>query len=121
LLARIGSRAAVASASAAARREAPATALTPKYNPQRVQARAEIGRQSKNRNLKSKILIAVVALAAIGNAAWWHPYGIAYFNQALGGAPLGARMFLAGWGEGFEQVADWLNRQPDITGVVTVS
>jgi dolichyl-phosphate-mannose-protein mannosyltransferase len=63
----------------------------------------------------------VVALAAMINAAWYHPYGIVYFNQALGGAAMGTRTFLAGWGEGFEQVAAWLNGQPDITGVVTVS
>jgi hypothetical protein len=77
--------------------------------------------QSKIQNLKSKILLGVVALAAIVNAAWYHPYGIAYFDQALGGASMGARTFLVGWGEGFEQVAAWLNQQPDITGVVTVS
>jgi hypothetical protein len=77
--------------------------------------------QLKIKNLKSKIVLFSFALIAIVNAAWWHPFGIAYFNQALGGAQAGARTFLAGWGEGFEQVADWLNQQPDITGVVTVS
>jgi hypothetical protein len=65
--------------------------------------------------------LGVVSLAAIVNAAWYHPYGIVYFNQALGGAQMGARTFLAGWGEGMEQVAAWLNQQPNITGVVTVS
>ncbi len=77
--------------------------------------------QSPIKNLKSKILISVVALLAILNAALWHPYGITYFNTALGGPPMGARVFLEGWGEGFEQVATWLNQQSDITGVVTVS
>jgi 4-amino-4-deoxy-L-arabinose transferase-like glycosyltransferase len=77
--------------------------------------------QLKIKNLQSKIMLFGVVLLAVANAAWWHPYGIAYFNQALGGAQIGARTFLAGWGEGFEQVADWLNQQPDITGVVTVS
>jgi hypothetical protein len=55
------------------------------------------------------------------HAAWWHPYSIAYFNQVFGGAQAGARTFVVGWGEGYEQVADYLNHQPDITGVVTVS
>jgi hypothetical protein len=77
--------------------------------------------QSKIQNLKSKILLGVVALAAIVNVAWYHPYGMAYFNQALGGARAGAGAFLYGTGEGMEQVAAWLNQQPDITGVVTVS
>jgi hypothetical protein len=30
-------------------------------------------------------------------------------------------MFMVGWGEGLEQVAGWLDKQPDITGVVTVT
>jgi hypothetical protein len=55
------------------------------------------------------------------NTVLWHPYSIVYFNTALGGPPIGAQVFLEGWGEGFEQVATWLNQQPDITGVVTVS
>jgi 4-amino-4-deoxy-L-arabinose transferase-like glycosyltransferase len=65
--------------------------------------------------------LTVVSLAALINAAWYHPYGIAYFNQALGGPAAGAGAFLYGTGEGMQQVAAWLNQQPDITGVVTVS
>jgi hypothetical protein len=56
---------------------------------------------------------AILGTLAIGNAAGWHPYGIAAFNQLLGGAPAGANTFLIGWGEGLEQAADWINRQPD--------
>jgi hypothetical protein len=66
-------------------------------------------------------VVAGVALLAVANAAWWHPYSIAYFNQALGGAQAGAWAFLIGSGEGLEQAAAWLNQQPDITGVVTAS
>jgi hypothetical protein len=55
------------------------------------------------------------------NAAWWHPYSIAAFNQALGGTPIGARTFLVGWGEGLAEAADWLNQQHDITGVKIAS
>jgi hypothetical protein len=66
-------------------------------------------------------IAGVVGVLALLNAAWWHPYNIAYFNQALGGAPAGAHAFLIGSGEGLEQVADWLNQQPDITGVVVAS
>jgi 4-amino-4-deoxy-L-arabinose transferase-like glycosyltransferase len=77
--------------------------------------------QSKIIKLNSKIVLFGVVLLAVANAAWWHPYGIAYFNQMLGGTPAGARTFLIGSGEGMEQVAAWLNQQQDITGVVTVS
>ncbi len=67
------------------------------------------------------IITAVIALVALVNVAWYHPYPITYFNQLLGGAPAGARTFVVGWGEGFGQVGAWLNRQPDSTGVVTVA
>lgn len=66
-------------------------------------------------------LVALVLVAACINVAWWHPYSIAAFNQLLGGARAGERAFLTGWGEGYSLVAAWLNEQPDITGVVTVS
>jgi 4-amino-4-deoxy-L-arabinose transferase-like glycosyltransferase len=62
-------------------------------------------------------LVGAVTVAAVANVAFWHPYEIAAYNQALGGARAGAHAFLTGWGEGLDQVADWLNQQPDITGV----
>ena len=43
-------------------------------------------------------LLSGVALAAVVNVAYWHPYHIAAFNQALGGARVGARTFMVGWG-----------------------
>jgi hypothetical protein len=67
------------------------------------------------------LLGTVTALAGLINLAWWHPYEITAFNQALGGARAGAWAFVIGWGEGLELVAGWLNDQPNITGVATVS
>jgi 4-amino-4-deoxy-L-arabinose transferase-like glycosyltransferase len=67
------------------------------------------------------VLVSLVAVAALANIAWWHPYSIVAFNQLFGGTRAGARTFAVGWGEGLEQVADWLNQQPDITSVRTVS
>jgi hypothetical protein len=55
------------------------------------------------------------------NVAWWQPYQIVAFNQLFGGTAAGARTFFVGWGEGLEQVASWLNAQPDITSVRTVA
>jgi 4-amino-4-deoxy-L-arabinose transferase-like glycosyltransferase len=77
------------------------------------------GAQARQR--VTSAVVGGVALLGVANAAWWHPYSIAAFNQALGGARAGAFMFSVGWGEGFGQVADWLNQQPDITDVLTVS
>ncbi|NJN68095.1 MAG: phospholipid carrier-dependent glycosyltransferase, partial [Chloroflexaceae bacterium] len=64
---------------------------------------------------------ALLMAAALLNAAWYHPYEVAYFNQVLGGAPKGAQTFVVGWGEGYDQVAAFLNQQTDITGVVTLT
>jgi 4-amino-4-deoxy-L-arabinose transferase-like glycosyltransferase len=86
--------------------------------------RLEIGRwrnlQSPISNLHAPVavvLVGLLVLASLANVAYWHPYEIAAYNQALGGARTGAYAFLTGWGEGLEQAADWLNQQPDITGV----
>ncbi|MBC8077534.1 MAG: glycosyl transferase, partial [Chloroflexales bacterium] len=58
---------------------------------------------------------------AAANLAGWHPYELAAFNQTLGGAAAGARAFQVGWGEGYEQAAAWLNRQPDLSGVTVAA
>ncbi len=70
----------------------------------------------------TRIAMGIVILIATSiNAAWVHPYSIVYFNQLFGGAQAGAETFVVGWGEGYEQVAAYLNEQTDITGVVTLS
>jgi hypothetical protein len=63
----------------------------------------------------------VVGALAVLNAVWWHPYFVVAFNQALGGAPTGARTFLLGDGEGMREAADWLHQQSNITGVTVAS
>jgi 4-amino-4-deoxy-L-arabinose transferase-like glycosyltransferase len=62
--------------------------------------------------------LIVLTLSSTGSLG---AYSIDSFNPLLGGAPVGTKTFLVGWGEGLEQAAAWLNRQPDITGVLTVS
>jgi hypothetical protein len=67
------------------------------------------------------IIMIPVAVVALAHAMWYHPYSIVYFNQLLGGPQKGAETFSVGWGEGYDQVAAWLNQQADITGVVTAA
>ncbi len=78
------------------------------------------GSQAAPRGIQAA-LVGGVALLAVVNAAGWHPYYMLAFNQALGGAQMGANTFLMGDGEGLDQVADWLHQQPDITGVTVAS
>ncbi|GAB4207686.1 MAG: hypothetical protein OHK0022_36250 [Roseiflexaceae bacterium] len=64
--------------------------------------------------------LAGLALVAVVNAVGWQPYSITAYNQLLGGAHAGVETFSTGWGEGYDQIADFLNQQPDITSVSTV-
>lgn len=66
-------------------------------------------------------LAATVVIGAVGVLAWWHPYEMLAFNQLFGGAQVGARAFTLGTGEGMNEVADWLNQQPDIADVLVAS
>ncbi|NNJ13198.1 hypothetical protein EKD04_023010 [Chloroflexales bacterium ZM16-3] len=65
--------------------------------------------------------VSALLLAAMINVAWWHPYGLIAFNQLLGGTTTAEWALRMGWGEGQQEVAAWLNQQPDIGEVVTVS
>ena len=51
---------------------------------------------------------AIQALALISVS----PYPLAYYNPFVGGGPAAERVLLVGWGEGLDQVADYLNAQP---------
>lgn len=42
-----------------------------------------------------------------------YPYYLSYYNPLVGGARRAVRTLLVGWGEGMEQVAAYLNAQPD--------
>ncbi|MBN1137553.1 MAG: glycosyltransferase family 39 protein [Anaerolineae bacterium] len=58
---------------------------------------------------------AFLALALVGQGAWTlaaHPNYLAVYNPLLGGTPAAARTISVGWGEGMDQVVDWLNDQP---------
>src|SRR5262249_2507547 len=70
--------------------------------------------QSKIKNLKSKMLLSLVAAVLVANLAWYHPYYLSYYNPLLGGGAGAQRALLIGWGEGMDQVGTWLSAQPDI-------
>jgi hypothetical protein len=57
-------------------------------------------------------MIAVVSIHS-GMALFTAPYYLTFFNPLAGGADRGARLIASGWGEGLDQVAAWLNAQPN--------
>lgn len=55
-------------------------------------------------------LLAVQALSALSA----YPYYLSYYNPLLGGANVAPNVMLIGWGEGLDEAAAYLSRQPEI-------
>jgi hypothetical protein len=58
------------------------------------------------------IMLILFALQSVQLASKF-PYYYAYYNPLLGGTRAAEKMFWLGWGEGLDQVADYLNQKPD--------
>ena len=62
------------------------------------------------------LVVGATLLLVIGQAlplAVVAPYALAYYNPLVGGGPAAGRVLLVGWGEGLDQVAAYLNAQPN--------
>jgi hypothetical protein len=59
------------------------------------------------------LLIAVAALQ-LASALPTFPHYLSYYNPLMGGAGRAPEVMMIGWGEGLDQAADYLNRQPDV-------
>jgi hypothetical protein len=57
--------------------------------------------------------IGLLALGQVMPLLMVAPYPLAYYNPLMGGAPAATRVMLVGWGEGLDQVAAYLNAQPN--------
>jgi hypothetical protein len=64
------------------------------------------------------VLLAAVQIVLL-TRAW--PYPIAYYNPLAGGPERARQLLMVGWGEGLEQAADFLNRQPDAERLYVVT
>jgi hypothetical protein len=58
------------------------------------------------------LLVAAVTMQA-GFAVASAPYFFHYYNPLVGGLDGAEDVMMIGWGEGFDQVGDWLNAQPN--------
>lgn len=70
--------------------------------------------------LRLAVLVAPLALQV---ALFWqsYPYPLAFYNPLLGGAAGAQRAIMVGWGEGLEQTAAYLNRQPGAEKLVAAT
>lgn len=58
------------------------------------------------------LFVGVVPLHSFFTALHY-PYYLTYFNPLAGGSITAPKIMIVGWGEGLDQVATWLNEQPD--------
>ena len=72
------------------------------------------------------VIATVVVLIGLGPlqglfTALHFPYYLTYFNPLAGGSRTAPAVLFVGWGEGLDQAAAWLNRQPDAADSQVVS
>ncbi|MGE3910026.1 MAG: ArnT family glycosyltransferase [Chloroflexota bacterium] len=91
---------------------------------QRVGRPVTPGWQPSSRQSPSLLAVALAGVLAAGQVvlllrAW--PYPVAYYNPLAGGPQRARELIMVGWGEGLEQVADFLNSLPDADQSIVVS
>jgi 4-amino-4-deoxy-L-arabinose transferase-like glycosyltransferase len=69
--------------------------------------------QARLRLVLTWIVVAGVLGGQLASALSTAPYYLPYFNPILGGTAGAARALLLGWGEGMDQVADFILSQPE--------
>ncbi len=57
-------------------------------------------------------IVLVILVAQVALVVPHHPYYLTYYDPLLGGAKKAQRVLLVGWGEGYDQVAEYLNGKP---------
>ncbi len=67
--------------------------------------------------MRAALLFVPIAIQAL--LLWYaQPYPIAAYNPLVGGEDGARRVLMVGWGEGLDQVADYLNAQPGAESLV---
>jgi hypothetical protein len=74
---------------------------------------ARVGLPHRARELLAGGALLVLTLSQAIPLAMVAPYALAYYNPIVGGGPAAARVLLVGWAEGLDQVAAYLNAQPN--------
>ena len=81
-------------------------------------------RRGQNAAATSMVATGVLSVAVLlhGLLGFAHfPYYFTYYNPLTGGSRTAPQVLFVGWGEGMDQAADWLNRQPDVENQRTVA
>lgn len=74
------------------------------------------GRRRDRTSSPPALLLPILVVLLVAQGALvvpHHPYYLTYYDPLLGGAEQARRALLMGWGEGYDQVAEYLNGKPD--------
>jgi hypothetical protein len=79
-----------------------------------LQAARLIGRRLPGPAVAYPLLAGILAIGIqLSGVAQTAPYYLSYYSPLMGGTAEAPASMMVGWGEGFDQVADYLNAQPD--------
>jgi hypothetical protein len=84
-----------------------------------LQAARLIGRRLPGPAVAYPLLAGILAIGIqLSGVAQTAPYYLSYYSPLMGGTAEAPASMMVGWGEGFDQVADYLNAQPDADDIV---
>jgi hypothetical protein len=74
---------------------------------------------------KIKVFVPALAVFVVVGQMWMtasvYPYYHSYYNPLLGGAPKAQKVMMVGWGEGLDQAARYLSKQPRANKLIIYS
>lgn len=81
-----------------------------------------IGKRLPGPTVAYSLLAGILALGVqLDGIAQTGPYYLSYYSPLMGGAVDAPESMMVGWGEGFDQVADYLNAQPNPGDIVVAT
>lgn len=84
-----------------------------------LQAARLLGKRLPGPAVAYPLLAGILAVGIqLSGVAQTSPYYLSYYSPLMGGTVEAPASMMVGWGEGFDQVADYLNAQPDAENLV---
>ena len=63
---------------------------------------------------QTPVFLCAIAALQLASAAPTYPYYLSYYDPLIGGSARAQEVMMVGWGEGLDQAADYINRQPGV-------
>lgn len=60
------------------------------------------------------VILCAIGALQLASVLPTYPYYLSYYNPLMGGSAKAPEVMMIGWGEGLDQAADYINRQPGV-------